>query len=351
MIYPIFLNPDFKDRIWGGSQLSTLFDKAIPNDHTGESWEVACHDNGNSTVSNGVYKGKLLKDIVLNDKEAWLGSAFTEVKKFPLLIKFIDAKEKLSVQVHPDDAYAAVNENGEFGKNECWYILDSKPGSELIVGLKKEISKEDFVQAVKDGKVEDTLNTIPVKAGDVINIPAGVLHAIGDGIVLAEVQQNSDTTYRVYDWNRVGLDGKKRDLHIEKSIDVIDFEGIHETTKTEGLSIKNEEFETLYYIANSYFALEKVKLHGTMLHDTEQKKFYIYLCIDGSGSLNYNQESYPIKKGDAVFIPASLGSYSIEGNGDFIKTYVPDNANEMIQPLVDAGYDEQTIRQKVRILF
>lgn len=235
----IFFEADYKERVWGGTSLRDRLNKKIPYDHTGESWEVACHDNGDSIIRNGVLQGLTLKEALQVHAKEITGQDMKADEKFPLLIKFIDAKDKLSVQVHPEDAYAMINENGELGKSEAWYILDAKPGAKLIAGLKDKVSKEDFIEALeKKGELEHVLNEVEVHTGDVINIPAGFVHAIEDGILLAEIQQNSDTTYRVYDWNRVGLDGKSRELHVDKSLDVIDFEGKHAKEITKGLGIK-----------------------------------------------------------------------------------------------------------------
>ena len=220
---PIIFAPDYKERVWGGEKLKTVYGKEIPFEHTGESWEIACHDHGQSVAVNGTFKGMTLKDILLSAGQEVIGKGFDQGDKFPLLIKLIDAKDDLSVQVHPDDAYAHVHENGELGKSEAWVILEAEEGASLVIGLKEGTTKKAFEDALKAGELEKVLNRLPVKSGDVVDIPAGLLHAIGSGIMLAEVQQNSDTTYRVYDWNRVGLDGKSRELHVEKSLETIDF--------------------------------------------------------------------------------------------------------------------------------
>ncbi|GMQ61350.1 type I phosphomannose isomerase catalytic subunit [Vallitalea maricola] len=348
MLYPLFFEPDFKERVWGGTLLQDKLNKDIPYEHTGESWEVACHDNGNSIIKNGRLKGRTLKEVLENNSEELVGYKIDSNDKFPLLIKFIDAKDKLSVQVHPEDQYAMKYENGELGKSEAWYILDAAPGAKLIAGLKDNVSKDDFTKALKEGHLEQVLNEVEVEAGDVINIPAGFVHAIEDGILLAEIQQNSDTTYRVYDWNRVGLDGNMRELHVEKSLDVIDFEGKHSKDVVTGLGIKDGENEIIYYVANKYFSLEKIGLKRKLKERTNNK-FSIYMCISGSGKVVYNNIEYDFRLGDSFMIPASLGDYELEGDASLVKTYIPDIEKDVISRLEIAGYSRDDIKSRVRI--
>lgn len=348
MLYPLFFEPDYKERVWGGTLLKDKLNKNIPFENTGESWEVACHDNGDSTIRNGSLQGKTLKEVLVGNSKELLGYEMKDNDKFPLLIKFIDAKDKLSVQVHPEDEYAKINENGELGKSEAWYILDAQPGAKLIAGLKDNVSKDDFVKALEEGHLEQVLNEVEVQAGDVINIPAGFVHAIEDGILLAEIQQNSDTTYRVYDWNRVGLDGKMRELHVDKSLDVIDFEGKHSKDIVTGLGVKDGDNDIIYYVANEYFSIEKIDLNGNMKQDT-QGKFIIYMCTSGSGEVNHDNNRYSFKLGDSFMIPATLGEFVLEGDASLIKTYIPDIQKDIIDKLESAGYSKEDIMSRVRI--
>jgi mannose-6-phosphate isomerase len=347
MLYPLFFEPDYKKRVWGGTSLQDKLNKKIPYEHTGESWEIACHDNGNSTIRNGVLAGKTLKEVLLSHGDEIIGHPMNINDKFPLLIKFIDAKDKLSVQVHPEDEYAIHVENGELGKSEAWYILHAKTGAKLIAGLRDGVSKEDFVKALNEGCLEDVLNEVEVKAGDVIDIPAGLVHAIEDGILLAEIQQNSDTTYRVYDWNRIGLDGNMRELHVEKSLDVIDFEGKHSKEIAEGLSIKDGKNEIIYYVANSYFSLEKIVLKETIKQKTENN-YHIYICVAGKGKVFHNSKEYPFALGDSFMLPAALGEYMLDGQAELIKTYVPNSREDVVQILQKQGYTLEAINDKVR---
>lgn len=322
-MYLMLLEPDFKERIWGGQKLNTLLNKEIPYAQTGETWEIACHENGNSIIKNGSLKGMTLKVAIDTYGDELLGHAIKEGEKFPLLLKFIDAKDLLSIQVHPDDAYAFTNENGELGKNEAWYIIDAEIGSKLIVGLKDGVTKDQFMKAFHEEQLETVLNELEVKKGDVINIPAGLIHAIGAGILLAEIQQNSDTTYRVYDWGRIGLDGKMRELHVEKSLEVIDFEGKHSKTVVEGTKQIERGYEVTYYIKNKYFALDKINISKSYSVCKQTKQFELFMCVEGNAEVSCEENTIIVADGDSFMVPASISEYSIRGCGTFIKTYVP----------------------------
>ncbi|PKM94800.1 MAG: mannose-6-phosphate isomerase [Firmicutes bacterium HGW-Firmicutes-1] len=322
-MYLLLLEPDYKERVWGGQKLNTFLKKEIPFTHTGESWEVACHENGNSIIRNGSLKGMTLKAAIDTYGEELIGNTINKGKKFPLLLKYIDAKDLLSVQVHPDDEYAFVNENGELGKNEAWYILDAEIGSKLYVGLKEGVTKKIFVEAFQQNCLETVLNELEVKKGDVINIPAGLIHAIGTGILLAEVQQNSDTTYRVYDWGRVGLDGEMRELHIEKSLEVIDFEGLHSKSVVEGTKQVEEGYEMTYYIKNKYFSLDKISVSKSYNVLKPSKHFELFMCVEGNAKISCNEGAIDVVHGDSFMVPASIEEYTITGSGAFIRAYVP----------------------------
>ena len=323
---PIFFNPDFKERVWGGEKLSTVLNKAIPYKHTGESWEVACHKNGQSVVRFGKYTGLTFEELLLQEGEAIIGKPFKKGDKFPLLIKFIDAKEKLSVQVHPDDDYARKNENGEYGKSEAWYVIQADVGATLIAGLKEGTDKTIFENKLATNQLEDVLNEVEVKAGDVLDIPAGLIHAIGSGILLAEVQQNSDTTYRVYDWNRVGLDGKPRALHIQSSIEVSDFTGKHSTKLVEPTISEAEGYIIKEFVRNPYFVLEEIEVQEALKSQHRGNYFEVYMCIEGMMKLSYEQGQLPVVKGDVFIIPAELQQYYLKGHGKLVRTYIEEKA-------------------------
>jgi mannose-6-phosphate isomerase len=319
---PIFFNPDYKERVWGGKKMATVLNKSIPFEQTGESWEIACHQKGQSTIRFGEYEGLSMEELLLQKGESILGEAFKRGDKFPLLIKFIDAKEKLSVQVHPDDAYAKRHEKDEYGKSEAWYVIQADSGSKLIVGLKPGVTREVFEKKIETNQLEEVLNEVEVSAGDVLDIPAGLIHAIGDGILLVEVQQNSDKTYRVYDWGRRGLDGLPRELHVQSSLEVSDFDEKH-STKLAKPSVKNYKGYVLKeFVRNPYFVLEELTIMEKMESINRGLYFEIYLCIEGELDIEDKDIKLPINKGDVFMIPADLQHYNIKGSGKLIRTYV-----------------------------
>lgn len=345
MLYPLLFEPILKEKIWGGDALFKKYGIKLPSSNIGENWSIACHKNGMSIVLNGHLKGKSLYELIELYGRKLLGNSLVEehVEKFPLLVKFLDAADTLSVQVHPNDAYAKVHENGELGKTEMWYIIDAKPGASLVYGVKKGTSKEEFRAAIEGGYLEKYLRRLEVEAGDVVFIPAGMVHAIGAGILICEIQQNSDTTYRVYDWNRVGIDGKPRSLHIDKALDVIDFEGKYDRDKLEGLTVDEGETKRTYYIATKYFAIEKLTVKGQAKEHADGSKFYCLSVVEGSGSIMYNGGSIDFKGGKSVLIPANLGHYTIEGDCIIIKAYIPEIEKDIVLPLLDRGYSREEL--------
>jgi len=274
-----------------------------------------------SIVSNGCLKGKSLKEIINIYKDNLLGSSiYNSNSDFPLLIKIIDANDKLSVQVHPDDDYA-LKCNEKNGKNEVWYILDAKPGAKLIYGLKKSTTRYELLKAIENKEIKKYLNEIPVKPGDTLYIPAGTVHAILDGILIAEIQQDSDTTYRLYDWDRLDSHGNPRELHIKKALDVINFNEVPEKNNVNEI-IKNGDFTLSKLCSNKYFTLEKIDINGTYVDTTDGSKFYIYFAIEGSGYMEFSDGHEEINPGDTLLIPASMGEYNIKGKINILKTYI-----------------------------
>jgi mannose-6-phosphate isomerase len=326
MLYPLKFEPVYKDYLWGGRELENL-GKKLPEGIVAESWEISSHPDGESVVVNGEYKGLKLTEMIEKFGRDLVGHELKEkdVEKFPLLIKLIDANDRLSVQVHPEDEYARVNENGEYGKNEMWYIVSAKPGAKLVYGVNKGVTKESFAAAVEADSIDSCLNYMEVSTGDVVNIPAGLVHAIGAGILIAEIQQNSNTTYRVFDYNRTDKNGNRRPLHIEKALDVIDFNNCNTKGKIKGLQVKLDEKSTkTYLVANKYFAVEKYDLDGKVEEAAEGNRFFTYTCLEGQGQISYEGGVESISKGESIFIPAALGAYTIEGKIQLIKSYVPD---------------------------
>ncbi len=301
------LSPAFKDYIWGGQELKKNYNKNFDGDILAESWELSCHPDGVSIILNGTYAGQTLKDYLTINPKA-VGSYGDGFKEFPLLIKFIDSKQDLSIQVHPDDEYALANE-GEYGKNEMWYIVEAKPDAKIYYGVNQEITKEEFAQHIKNNTITDILNEVPVHAGDCFYIAAGTVHAICAGIVIAEIQQNSNTTYRVYDYSRKGVDGKERPLHIDKAIDV--------STLSPTKNIINNS-STL--IDCKYFAVDDLLISGGQTLTSDETSFHSLLVLSGAANVNCNNEEISITKGDSVFISASSGSYSINGDCHILLT-------------------------------
>lgn len=340
MLYPLKFKPVYKDYIWGGRNFEKL-GKQLPEGIVAESWEVSCHKNGTSIVANGEFMGITLPNLIRLLGRDLIGTELPEkdVEKFPLLVKFIDADKNLSVQVHPDDSYARINENGEYGKNEMWYIIASKPGAKLVYDVRPGTTREAFAQAVKDNKVEDCLKSIEVFPGDTINIPSGLIHAIGQGIMLAEVQQNSDTTYRVYDYGRTD-----RPIHIEKALDVIDFNSEGRKEKYEGLELDlGNGSSKKHIIASNYFSVEVYNIDGNVTEYATGEKFFIYTVFEGSGSLSWDYRSLDIKAGESFLIPAALGKYTLTGRLKALKCYVPNIIRDVLEPLMMSGYSRENI--------
>ena len=349
MLYPLKFKPVYKDYIWGGRGLEKL-GKKLPQGIVAESWEISSHPDGESKVLSGKYEDLSIPELMNKFGRDILGSELPkkDLEKFPLLIKLIDANDKLSVQVHPEDDYAKVYENGELGKNEMWYIVSAKPGAKIVYGVKKGVTRETFQAAVKVDKIETCLNYLEVSEGDTVNIPAGMLHAIGEGIVIAEIQQNSNTTYRVFDYNRTDTKGIKRPLHIEKALEVIDFSNCNISGKQKGIKINLEENSSKsYLLANEYFSVEKYSIAGKIQEQADGSRFYTYTCLQGEGEISYSGGTEKLSMGESILIPAALGNYSIEGNLELIKAYVPNIEENVIEPLLRAGFSSEDIFSKV----
>lgn len=317
MLYPLFFEPVYKNIIWGGRRLEEVFHRDLPPGNAAESWEVCCHRDGMSIVSNGPLKGKSLEYIMKEYKGKLTGDKFSYLDRFPLLIKFIDAQDNLSVQVHPRDDYALINEK-DLGKTEMWYILDAKENARIIYGIKKNITREEFKKALTSGSLERLLNFVPVKKGDSIFIPSGTVHAILDGIVIAEIQQNSNTTYRVYDWNRRDKYGKSRELHIEKALEVINFDFQGSLQPLQETNLGTNKITKL--VECQYFNVQKIEIQKEYQEDTLLKEMHIYTCIEGNGYITYNSVEYSITPGDTLLIPACLGPYKLTGTLTLLKT-------------------------------
>jgi len=310
MYYPIIFEPIYKQMIWGGTRLRELFGRKLPFDSVGESWDISCRDEEMGIVRNGKLSGMTFAQLIEKDPVGFLGKSHSEKTEFPLLIKLIDANTDLSVQVHPP---------GE--KNEVWYIIHASEGAKLNVGLVAGTCKEDFVAAMGSKEIEKYLNFIPVKAGDVINIPAGTVHAIGAGLVLAEIQQNSDTTYRVYDYGRIDASGNPRQLHIDEAIRSIDFDANCELTQ--GHANKSDGSTIIFYCSTEYYALYEYIIDTSYKEQSDPDRFFVFTCINGSCEIISNGGITEISSGDCVFIPAAMGEYEIRGTCRLLKSFVP----------------------------
>ena len=304
-LYPLKFTPVFKYRLWGGDKLKSVLNKEYSEKNIGESWEISDVENDETVVAEGFFKGKSLKDLTETYKGAFLGLSVYEQfgNDFPLLIKFIDAKTPLSIQVHPGNEIAKKRHNS-FGKNEMWYVMEADKDAELIVGFDEILEKKDYNTSVSDGAILELMHHENVAEGDTFYIPTGRVHAIGAGVLLAEIQQTSDITYRIFDYNRVDAKtGALRDLHNDLALDVIDFE-CHDAYKT--------NYETKTNASNKLVHSPYFTSNFLIVEDALQKdysgldSFVIYMCVDGSLELNHNNESYSLKKGETILLPATI---------------------------------------------
>ncbi|UOF92738.1 mannose-6-phosphate isomerase, class I [Fodinisporobacter ferrooxydans] len=315
MTAPIFFIPVFQERIWGGTHLREVFGYEIPSETTGECWAISAHPNGQSIVKDGIYKGLTLGELWDKHRELF-GNAKGDV--FPLLTKILDANHDLSVQVHPDDTYAQDFENGELGKTECWYIIDCKENAEIIYGHHVK-TKEELIAKISGGQWDALLRRVKIKPGDFFYVPSGTIHALCAGTLVLETQQSSDTTYRLYDYDRRDDKGNLRELHLEKAIDVIrvphfDMECQPQTTMVEGREI-------IAYVQSEFFSVYKWSMHGeTSIKQTEP--FLIASVLTGEGTIVTEEHSYPFKKGDHFILPANFGSATIIGRSEWIVSHV-----------------------------
>lgn len=322
-LYPLKFQPIFKDKIWGGTSLKTFLNKEIPSDTCGESWELSGVKNNFSIVKNGYHSGKNLITIIVEFGENLLGKRIYAQHKtnFPLLFKFIDSKDDLSLQVHPDNT-VALKKHDCFGKNEMWYIVHAEENSKIISGFKSETSKEAFAESVKNNTVLSSLNNTNVEHKDIIYVPSGRIHTIGKGLLIAEIQQSSDITYRVYDFDRIDKDGNKRDLHIQDALDVIDF-SVLENPITRKEITPNQLTEV---VKDENFIVSKIDLTNTISLDTQlQDSFEVLMCIAGNAEIHWDNQIETISLGETVMIPACLGKYKLKGNfAEILHTYIPE---------------------------
>lgn len=330
-LYPLLFEPPLKDYVWGGRNLAQRFGRILPPDTPiAESWEIAAHPDGTGTVANGPLTGTDLQTLVdrlgadlVGTRSAWA----TERGKFPLLVKLLDANQALSVQVHPDDAYALAHEGNELGKTEMWVVLHAEPGAGIILGVKDGVSAESFRTALAAGALEPLLHRLPVQSGDFVCVPAGTLHAILDGLIIAEIQQNSNTTYRVYDWNRPGKDGRPRPLHVDKALDVIDFGCVEPTIGTAqplpaATGVRRERL-----CHNRYFSVERWQLPAGGAWDgaTDGSTFEIWGTLSGSATVSGGGMDVALPAVQFALLPAGIGRFRLTTTAPttLLRAYVP----------------------------
>ncbi|MGT2715178.1 mannose-6-phosphate isomerase, class I [Streptococcus respiraculi] len=304
MAEPLFLQSVMQEKIWGGTKLRDEFDYESPSDHIGEYWAISAHPNGVSTVKNGLYEGWKLDDLYREHRELF---ANRREEVFPLLTKILDANDWLSVQVHPDDAYGLAHE-GELGKTECWYVLAADEGSEIIYGHKAQ-STEELRKKIEQKDWEGLLQKVSVKAGDFFYVPSGTIHAIGKGIMILETQQSSDTTYRVYDFDRKDDAGNLRELHLEKSIDVTT---IGEPANSRPVTLYVDDLCSTLLVANDFFGVYKWEVTGEV-RMKQTADYYLVSVLAGQGELGIDGQTYPIGKGDHFILPHDVKDWTLKG--------------------------------------
>jgi mannose-6-phosphate isomerase len=329
-IYPLTFEPVFRDYIWGGRNLETRFGRTLPPGIVAESWDISGHPSSPTRVDYGPLAGATLPEVqarlgtqLVGTRSRWA----TDRHKFPLLVKLLDANRPLSVQVHPPDEYALEYENGELGKTEMWYVLYAQPGAQLVYGLSKKTSAAAFRSALQDGKLDEYLHYLPIKQGDAILIPTGTIHALLEGTVVAEIQQNSDTTYRVYDWGRIGTDGKSRPLHIDKALEVIDFDMIRPQAYEPAVVQDSDGIRRAEISRCPYFVVEKVELDSDTAYQgqCDGSTFEIWGCIKGQAKVQWAGDPAILPAVRFALLPAALCAFSIytEQPATLLRAFAP----------------------------
>lgn len=307
-VSPIKLAPAFKDYLWGGVKLREKYNKKCDMTPLAESWEMSCHKDGQSVVASGEYAGKALSEYIAEVGEEVLGTRAEAFDYFPLLIKLIDAKDSLSIQVHPDDEYA-LRVEGEYGKSEMWYILEADEGAYIYYGFNRDITKDELAERIKNNTILEVLNKVPTKKGDAFFIKSGTVHAIGGGNVICEIQQNSNTTYRVYDYDRRDKDGNPRQLHVDKAIEVSNLRKAPQIGEAHADGVLAE---------CNYFTVNKLELSGREKIEIDKASFRSVIIVDGGCLFRLGGEELKFEKGDSVFIPAQNAEAEVEGNAEII---------------------------------
>ncbi|NMA66438.1 MAG: mannose-6-phosphate isomerase, class I [Clostridiaceae bacterium] len=310
---PLFLKGVLQEKIWGGTKLRDEFGYDLPSETTGEHWSISAHPNGPATVKNGEHAGKTLTELWASHRDLF---GHQEGEVFPLLTKIIDAKNDLSVQVHPDDEYGLANE-GELGKTECWYVLAADEGAEIVFGHNAE-TKEEFHEMIADGQWDKLLRSIQVKPGDFFYVPSGTVHAIGSGVTILETQQSSDTTYRLYDYDRKDDAGNFRDLHINQSIAVSMIPHVDPQPEMTVTKVDNSELKKL--VSNDFFTVYEWIIKNSIAMEREGL-YTLVSIVDGKGSIEVDGTSYPLEKGDHFLLPNEVDNWTFTGDLHIIASH------------------------------
>lgn len=316
--YPLVFEPILKDRIWGGTKLQELLNKKITSPTTGESWELSTVSGDVSIVKNGSLQGKSLNELIEKYPAEILGTKIYKQfgKQFPLLFKFLDAREDLSIQLHPNDELAKRRHNS-FGKTEMWYVMQADEGARIIVGFKEKSSPAEYLQHLENKTLTTTLEEIPVKKGDVFFLETGTIHAIGAGIVIAEIQQTSDITYRIYDFDRKDAQGNTRELHNDLALEAINY------NKVDAYKKYNKTINTSNEAVNCpYFTTNFIPLDGTMSFSEKSESFHVFMCTDGEFDLVYDNHKFSFQKGETILLPAIITNYNLIGKASILEIYI-----------------------------
>ncbi|PEJ56860.1 mannose-6-phosphate isomerase, class I [Bacillus sp. AFS002410] len=311
---PLFLKPVFKERIWGGTALKTDFNYEIPNKNTGECWAISAHPHGASIIENGPFAGTALNELWTKQPELF---GHPKEQVFPLLTKILDANMDLSVQVHPEDTYAKINENGDLGKTECWYILDCKEDADMIFGHNAK-SKDELINQIKKGEWSHLLRRVKIKPGDFFYVPSGTIHALCEGTLVLETQQSSDTTYRVYDYDRKDQKGNVRELHLDKAIDVTTVP--HKEAQVEFKTEQKENIKINTFVDSEFFTVHKWDITGEA-YLTYNDQYLLLSVIKGNGKLIHSGEEYHLTKGSNFIIPVGFGEFVLDGDCEIIVSH------------------------------
>lgn len=321
---PFLLKPAGKDYLWGGSRLNDEFAKGLNLDPLAETWECSTHPDGPSIVASGEFAGQLLTDV-LKQNPHFLGTHPRTKGELPILIKFIDAKKDLSIQVHPTDEYAREYENGQLGKTEMWYVLDAKKDTRLVYGFSRDVNPNMLKTSIEEGTIEKYLQKVEIHKDDVFYIEAGTVHAIGAGALIAEIQENSNLTYRMYDYNRVGKDGKMRPLHVKKALEVANLRASNAPRQPMRVLKYQRGVASEFLCRCKYFQVERILLNTELCREMAQMQtgsnsFQVLLCVDGCGTLScQEQDAMNFFRGDCIFIPANSGLLRLHGKAQFLR--------------------------------